>query len=77
MLRIIPLFLIRAYQYMLSPVLNPACRFYPTCAEYAYRAISRFGVLRGSFLALKRILRCHPLSTGGFDPVPSKTNLEK
>ena len=55
---------------MLSPVLNPACRFYPTCAEYAYRAISRFGVMRGSFLALKRILRCHPLSTGGFDPVP-------
>jgi len=77
MLRIIPLLLIRVYQYMLSPVLIPACRFYPTCAEYAHRAISQFGVLRGSFLALKRILRCHPLSPGGFDPIPSKTDPEK
>ncbi|MEW5908208.1 MAG: membrane protein insertion efficiency factor YidD [Thermodesulfobacteriota bacterium] len=66
----ISLFIIRIYQYTLSPVLGPACRFYPSCSSYAHEAISRFGVLSGSILALKRILRCHPFSSGGFDPVP-------
>ncbi|MBW2569366.1 MAG: membrane protein insertion efficiency factor YidD [Deltaproteobacteria bacterium] len=64
------LFLIRAYQYILSPVLGPSCRFYPTCSEYAYQAVLRYGLFTGSFLALKRILRCHPFNPGGFDPVP-------
>ncbi|MBW2574689.1 MAG: membrane protein insertion efficiency factor YidD [Deltaproteobacteria bacterium] len=68
--RIIPLFLIRAYQLILSPVLAPSCRFYPTCSEYAYQAISRYGLLKGFSLALKRILKCHPFNPGGIDSVP-------
>jgi len=64
------LFLVRAYQMILSPVLGPACRFYPTCSEYAYGAILRFGLLKGIYLAGKRVLRCHPLNPGGYDPVP-------
>jgi len=67
---ILPLCLIKAYQLILSPVLAPACRFYPTCSEYAYQAISRYGLLKGFFLALKRILKCHPFNPGGIDSVP-------
>jgi putative membrane protein insertion efficiency factor len=63
--------LIRLYQCTLSPLLGPACRFYPTCSEYALESIGRFGVLRGGWLALRRIGRCHPWHPGGFDPVPS------
>jgi putative membrane protein insertion efficiency factor len=62
--------LIRAYQYTLSPVLGAACRFHPSCSEYAYQAIMRHGPLSGLLLALKRILRCHPYHPGGVDPVP-------
>ena len=62
--------MIRVYQYTLSPLLGPSCRFYPSCSEYAYQAIMRHGPLRGLLLALKRILRCHPLHHGGVDPVP-------
>jgi len=62
--------LIRVYQYTLSPVLGPSCRFYPSCSEYAYQAIMRHGPFRGLLLALKRILRCHPFHPGGYDPVP-------
>ena len=64
------LLLIKLYQIFVSPVLGPACRFVPTCSEYAYQAISTYGVFRGSLLAIKRILRCHPFNPGGFDPVP-------
>ncbi|MBC8391871.1 MAG: membrane protein insertion efficiency factor YidD [Deltaproteobacteria bacterium] len=64
------LFLVRAYQMILSPVLGPACRFYPTCSEYAYGVILRYGLLKGIYLAVKRVLRCHPLNPGGYDPVP-------
>lgn len=66
------LFLIRAYQYVLSPVLGPACRFYPTCSDYAYQAILRYGIFSGSHLMIRRILRCHPFNPGGFDPVPQE-----
>jgi hypothetical protein len=62
--------LIRAYQYLISPVLPPSCRFTPTCSQYAYEAISRYGVMRGGLVAIKRILRCHPFHPGGYDPVP-------
>ncbi|HSQ86483.1 MAG TPA: membrane protein insertion efficiency factor YidD [Desulfobacterales bacterium] len=62
--------LIRAYQFILSPILAPACRFYPTCSEYAYQSILRYGLLKGFLLALKRILKCHPFHPGGIDPVP-------
>jgi hypothetical protein len=67
---ILPLLLIRAYQLILSPVLAPACRFYPTCSEYAYQAILRYGLLKGFALALKRIVKCHPFNPGGIDSVP-------
>ncbi len=63
------LILIRAYQYIISPMLGPGCRFYPSCSEYAYQAVERYGLLKGSFLSLKRILRCHPFHPGGIDPV--------
>ncbi|MGB5304803.1 MAG: membrane protein insertion efficiency factor YidD [Gammaproteobacteria bacterium] len=62
--------LIRAYRYLLSPWLGSHCRFYPSCSSYALTAIERFGVIRGSALALKRLLRCHPWSAGGVDQVP-------
>jgi putative membrane protein insertion efficiency factor len=62
--------LIRLYQWTLSPLLPPACRFYPTCSHYALTAVLRFGVLRGGVLALARLARCHPWHPGGFDPVP-------
>lgn len=61
---------IRFYQRTLSPGHPPACRFQPTCSEYGYQAIERHGVVRGSWLALRRIGRCHPLNRGGYDPVP-------
>jgi putative membrane protein insertion efficiency factor len=62
--------LIRAYQLVLSPLLGPRCRFYPSCSHYAIEAIETHGALRGSWLSAKRICRCHPFNPGGFDPVP-------
>lgn len=62
--------LIRAYQLLLSPVMGPRCRHLPTCSDYAMEAIARFGAARGGWLALRRIIRCHPLGTSGYDPVP-------
>lgn len=63
-------YLIRAYQLFLSPVLGNHCRFYPSCSEYAIDALEHHGVLRGAWLATRRLLRCHPWHPGGFDPVP-------
>ncbi|UCF35952.1 MAG: membrane protein insertion efficiency factor YidD [Acidobacteriota bacterium] len=63
---------IRGYKVVISPFLPPACRFHPTCSEYAVQALERFGIVKGSGLALRRILRCHPWNEGGFDPVPSR-----
>jgi len=63
-------FLIRAYQLLLSPFLGNQCRFTPSCSQYASEAIGRYGALRGGWLALKRIGRCHPFCDGGYDPVP-------
>jgi hypothetical protein len=68
--RIFFLCLIKVYQYTLSPLLGPSCRFYPSCSEYAYQAIQRHGPLNGLLLAVKRILRCHPFHPGGVDHVP-------
>jgi uncharacterized protein len=61
---------IRGYQRFVSPVLPPACRFTPTCSQYAIEAIQRHGAMRGGWLALKRLARCHPWHPGGHDPVP-------
>ncbi|GAB0147888.1 membrane protein insertion efficiency factor YidD [Marichromatium gracile] len=62
--------LIRVYQYVLSPLLGPRCRFYPTCSHYAIEAIECHGPVYGSYLAVRRVLRCHPWHPGGVDPVP-------
>ncbi len=62
--------LIRLYQAGISPLLGPCCRFVPSCSEYALTAIRRHGPARGAVLAMKRLLRCHPLHAGGVDPVP-------
>jgi uncharacterized protein len=64
------LILIRAYKWGVSPMLAPACRYVPTCSEYAGEAVDRHGALRGAALAIRRLLRCHPFARGGFDPVP-------
>lgn len=65
--------LITFYKKYISANTPAHCRFYPTCSSYAYEAISRFGALKGSFLAIKRLLRCNPLCKGGYDPVPEKS----
>ncbi|MDP9110461.1 MAG: membrane protein insertion efficiency factor YidD [Candidatus Eremiobacteraeota bacterium] len=62
--------LLRVYKLFVSPLFPPACRFYPTCSEYASGAIAKHGALRGSILAAKRLARCHPWDPGGLDPVP-------
>jgi putative membrane protein insertion efficiency factor len=63
---------IRLYQWAISPMVGSRCRYYPSCSEYAAQAISRFGILRGLVLAGWRVLRCNPLSHGGFDPVENQ-----
>jgi len=62
--------LLRAYQYAVSPLLGRSCRFFPTCSDYAIEAIGRYGAIKGSYLAVRRVLRCHPWHPGGYDPVP-------
>ncbi|STL75630.1 protein [Escherichia coli] len=62
--------LIRVYQRLISPLLGPHCRFTPTCSSYGIEALRRFGVIKGSWLTVKRVLKCHPLHPGGDDPVP-------
>jgi putative membrane protein insertion efficiency factor len=68
-MRLVPLALIRLYQLTISPVLPPVCRFWPTCSEYSYQAIRRHGVVRGAWLGLRRLGRCHPFRPGGYDPI--------
>lgn len=61
--------LLRVYKAVISPLLPPACRFYPSCSEYMLQAVEKHGALRGAWLGLKRLGRCHPFHSGGFDPV--------
>ncbi|MHB1372439.1 MAG: membrane protein insertion efficiency factor YidD [Thauera sp.] len=62
--------LVRFYRYAISPMLGRNCRFHPTCSEYAIEAIERYGALRGGWMAVRRVGRCHPFNPGGYDPVP-------
>ncbi|MCK5164960.1 MAG: membrane protein insertion efficiency factor YidD [Desulfobacula sp.] len=62
--------IIKFYQYFISPLTGQNCRYYPTCSAYAIEALEKYGSLKGTTLAVKRVLRCHPFHAGGFDPVP-------
>jgi putative membrane protein insertion efficiency factor len=72
-LRAVVLFPVQLYRRLISPLFPARCRYYPTCSEYAVQAVGRFGILRGSVLALWRLLRCNPFSDGGFDHVEDQT----
>jgi putative membrane protein insertion efficiency factor len=61
--------LLRVYKWAISPMLSPACRYIPTCSDYAAEAVGHYGILRGGFMGIKRLLRCHPLAKSGYDPV--------
>lgn len=69
MLKGLILGLIRAYQVAISPLLGSSCRYYPTCSHYAHEAVVRYGPGRGTYMAVRRLLRCHPFHPGGYDPV--------
>lgn len=71
------LVLIAGYRRWISPLLPPACRFHPTCSDYAAESIRTHGAARGTVLAARRVCRCHPFSAGGFDPVPSRGDLHR
>ncbi len=71
---LLPIFL---YKTLVSPFLGPRCRFYPSCSDYAHESIEAHGVARGLYLAVKRLLKCHPFHPGGFDPVPKSNTLKK
>jgi uncharacterized protein len=70
MMQKILIWLVQKYQRFISPLFPPSCRYTPTCSQYAVEAIDRFGTIKGSYLATKRILRCNPLFPSGYDPVP-------
>ncbi len=69
-MRTVLVIMVRGYQMILSPLLPAACRYYPSCSAYAIEALERHGALRGTWLAIRRIVRCNPFRPGGFDPVP-------
>jgi putative membrane protein insertion efficiency factor len=73
-MRVVLKYLIRGYQLAISPMFGPRCRFYPSCSHYGLEAIETHGALRGTWLTVKRISRCHPFHEGGFDPVPKHSH---
>lgn len=74
--KFVTLKLLRAYKWAISPMLPTACRFVPTCSEYAMEAVERYGAWRGGWMALGRVLRCHPFATAGYDPVVRRVTEE-
>jgi putative membrane protein insertion efficiency factor len=68
---------LRFYQIVISPLLGPRCRLYPSCSSYAIESIAKYGVFVGAYLSLRRLLRCHPFNPGGYDPVPSDFSKER
>ncbi|AEG02496.1 membrane protein insertion efficiency factor YidD [Methylomonas sp. LL1] len=71
-MRFLLITLIKVYKYFISPLLGPRCRFYPSCSSYGLEAIQLHGAAKGSYLTLRRLLKCHPFHEGGIDPVPEK-----
>ncbi|PPD30089.1 MAG: membrane protein insertion efficiency factor YidD [Methylomonas sp.] len=71
-MRVLLITLIKIYKYFISPLLGPRCRFYPSCSSYGLEAIQLHGAAKGSYLTLRRLLKCHPFHEGGIDPVPDK-----
>ncbi|MDX8410990.1 MAG: membrane protein insertion efficiency factor YidD [Mariprofundaceae bacterium] len=69
-MKTLAVWLIRIYQLVISPLIPPRCRHLPTCSEYAMQAVEKYGAWRGIYLAVRRLLRCHPFTSGGYDPVP-------
>lgn len=72
--KLVALHMLRGYKWAISPLFPPACRYVPTCSEYAMEAIDRYGVLRGTSMGLMRLFRCHPFVKGGYDPVVKHAN---
>jgi len=68
--------LLRAYRFLISPLYGQVCRYHPSCSAYALEAVTEHGALRGSWLALRRLLRCHPWAAGGYDPVPVRRGVD-
>ena len=77
MMKYIFLKIIRFYQKYISPIKGPSCRFYPSCSHYGFEAIERFGAIKGGWLTLRRILKCHPFHSGGVDLVPERKKKNK
>jgi putative membrane protein insertion efficiency factor len=71
------MYIIKFYQKVISPLTPPSCRFYPTCSHYGLEAIEKHGAIKGSWLAIRRISKCHPFHEGGFDPVPEKNSEQR
>jgi uncharacterized protein len=63
---------LRAYQFLISPLYGPVCRYHPSCSTYAVQAVSEYGAIKGSWLGIRRLARCHPWAAGGYDPVPAR-----
>ncbi|MBS3735703.1 MAG: membrane protein insertion efficiency factor YidD [Candidatus Bipolaricaulota bacterium] len=76
-LKLVLLKVIEVYQKAISPGLSDTCRFYPSCSEYSKQAIEEYGAIKGIYLAIKRVLRCHPLNSGGYDPIPKEEGEEE